>query len=73
MAKHAKKEDFTGCAIKALTTNVEARKCVLFGVLSSDISNKRKSAEWITVTTPFLVAVALVVDLTKYKVHYKYN
>ena len=33
-----------------ILTEVEARKCVLFGGLSSGISNKRKSAEWKTVT-----------------------
>ena len=45
MAKHAKMNNFTDCEIEVLTTEVEARKCVLFGSLSSGISNKRKSAE----------------------------
>ena len=50
MAKHAKNNNFTDCEIEVLTTEVEARKCVLFGGLSSRISNKRKSAEWKTAT-----------------------
>ena len=56
LAKHAKTKTFTDCQIKVLTTVVEARKCVLFGGLSSGISDKRKSVEWKTVTiATFLV------------------
>ena len=38
-----KNKTFTDCEIKILTTEVEARTCVLFGSLSSGISDKRKS------------------------------
>ena len=48
MAKQAKKKKIIGCEIEVLTTEVEARKCVLFGGLSTGISNKSRSAEWKT-------------------------
>ena len=50
MTKQVKKRNFTDCEIEVLITEVEARKFVLFGGLSSGINNLKKSAEWQTVT-----------------------
>ena len=41
LSKHAKKKTFTDCEIKVLSTEVEARKCVLFGGLSSGIKRNK--------------------------------
>ena len=43
-----KNKKITDCEIEVLITELEVKKCVLFGGLLSGISNKRKSAEWKT-------------------------
>ncbi|XP_061582062.1 myb-related transcription factor, partner of profilin-like [Cololabis saira] len=46
MAKASKKRKYTECELETLLTEVEARKIVLFGSLSSGINTKRKKGEW---------------------------
>ncbi len=46
MSKTGKKKNFTEGELEALLAEVEAPKNVLFGMLSSGISNKRKRSEW---------------------------
>ncbi len=46
MSKTGKKKSFTEGELEALLAEVEARKNVLFGMLPSGISNKRKRSEW---------------------------
>ncbi|XP_049341019.1 uncharacterized protein LOC125804964 [Astyanax mexicanus] len=44
--RKAKKRNFGDCEVEVLVSEVEARKDVLFGGLSSGITNKRKFVEW---------------------------
>ncbi|XP_039526127.1 myb-related transcription factor, partner of profilin-like [Pimephales promelas] len=46
MAKASKKRNFTENELEVLLSEVETRKNVLFGTLSSGINNKRKKKEW---------------------------
>ena len=46
MSKTGKRKNFTESEIEALLSEVEARKNVLFGTLSSGISSKRKRSGW---------------------------
>ncbi|XP_061571121.1 nuclear apoptosis-inducing factor 1-like [Cololabis saira] len=46
MAKATKKRRFTECELETLLTEVEARKTVLFGSLSSGINTKKTKGEW---------------------------
>ena len=41
-----KKKNFTEHELEVLLTEIEARRHVLFGTLSSGVSNKRKRTEW---------------------------
>ncbi|XP_037402214.1 myb-related transcription factor, partner of profilin-like [Pygocentrus nattereri] len=44
--KKTKKRKFGECEVEVLVSEVEARKNVLFGSLSSGVTNKRKFVEW---------------------------
>ncbi|XP_061593275.1 nuclear apoptosis-inducing factor 1-like [Cololabis saira] len=46
MSKTGKKRNFTECEMETLLSEVEARKRVLSGTLSSGITRKRKRSEW---------------------------
>ena len=46
MSKTAKKKNYTEPELEVLLSEVEARKHVLFGTLSSGVSSKRKKTGW---------------------------
>ncbi|XP_017288266.1 nuclear apoptosis-inducing factor 1-like [Kryptolebias marmoratus] len=46
MSKWGKKRNFTDCELETLLSEVEARKKLLFGTLSSGVTAKCKRSEW---------------------------
>ena len=53
MSKTGKKKNFTESEMEVLLSGVEARKNVLFGTLSYEISSKRKRSGWERVSEVF--------------------